>query len=129
MVVNKYNDAQISLLTSVGNLDSSPLEVSVSSKYAARGAGVNLTELKIERRPLSTLRQYDRNARTYSKKQAQQIADSIRRFGFTNPVLIADDGSNIAASTWAGLFTRVRAIQGIMSRSYLSSSGTRCGRR
>ena len=29
-----------------------------------------------------------RNARTHSKKQIRQIADSIRTFGFTNPVLI-----------------------------------------
>jgi hypothetical protein len=31
---------------------------------------------------------YPRNARTHSKKQIRQIADSIKRFGFTNPVLI-----------------------------------------
>ena len=29
-----------------------------------------------------------RNARTHSKKQIRQIADSIRTFGFTNPILI-----------------------------------------
>jgi len=33
-----------------------------------------------------------RNARTHSRKQIRQIAESIRRFGFTNPVLI--DGEN-----------------------------------
>ena len=32
------------------------------------------------------------NARTHSKKQMSQIADSIRQFGFTNPVII--DGRN-----------------------------------
>ncbi|MEQ9181053.1 MAG: ParB/Srx family N-terminal domain-containing protein, partial [Nitratireductor sp.] len=32
------------------------------------------------------------NARTHSKKQIRQIAESIRTFGFTNPVLVdADD--------------------------------------
>ncbi|MDQ2088983.1 ParB/Srx family N-terminal domain-containing protein [Marimonas arenosa] len=31
---------------------------------------------------------WSRNARTHSKKQLRQIADSIERFGFTNPVLI-----------------------------------------
>ena len=36
----------------------------------------------------ASLRPYPRNARTHSKKQIRQIADSIRRFGFTNPVLI-----------------------------------------
>ncbi len=33
---------------------------------------------------------------THSKKQIHQIADSITRFGFTNPVLISDDGEIIA---------------------------------
>ena len=36
------------------------------------------------------------NARTHSAKQVRQIADSIERFGFTNPVLIADNGTIIA---------------------------------
>ncbi|MDU8926266.1 ParB N-terminal domain-containing protein [Alisedimentitalea sp. MJ-SS2] len=34
------------------------------------------------------LKPWDRNARTHSKKQVRQIADSIESFGFTNPVLI-----------------------------------------
>ena len=38
------------------------------------------------------LRPWTRNARTHSRKQLRQIADSIERFGFTNPVLI--DGQN-----------------------------------
>jgi hypothetical protein len=45
---------------------------------------------------VSALRPYDRNARTHSKKQIRQIANSIARFGFTNPVLISDDGQIIA---------------------------------
>lgn len=43
-------------------------------------------------RSLSTLRPHERNARTHSKRQIEQIATSIRRFGFTNPVLV--DGQN-----------------------------------
>jgi hypothetical protein len=43
-----------------------------------------------------SLRPYGRNARTHSKRQIQQIADSIQRFGFNNPVLISDDGEIIA---------------------------------
>ena len=46
--------------------------------------------------PVKALRPYDRNARTHSRKQMRQIADSIKRFGFTNPVLVADDGTIIA---------------------------------
>lgn len=39
---------------------------------------------------------YPKNARTHSKKQLRQIADSIRRFGFTNPVLVDDAGMILA---------------------------------
>lgn len=49
----------------------------------------------IERTPTS-LKPYSRNARTHSKKQIKQIASSIERFGFVNPVLIGDDGEIIA---------------------------------
>lgn len=42
------------------------------------------------------LRAYTRNARTHSKRQIAQIAESIRRFGFTNPVLVSGDGEIIA---------------------------------
>jgi ParB-like chromosome segregation protein Spo0J len=50
----------------------------------------------LEARPPSELRPYARNARTHSRKQIRQIADSIERFGFTNPVLISDDDEIIA---------------------------------
>ena len=53
-----------------------------------------LTEI-IER-TLTSLKPYPRNARTHSKKQIKQIASSIERFGFVNPVLIGDDGEIIA---------------------------------
>ena len=42
----------------------------------------------VESVPVTALRPWERNARTHSKKQVRQIAESIRRFGFTNPVLI-----------------------------------------
>jgi len=42
------------------------------------------------------LRPWARNARTHSAKQLRQIADSIRAFGFTNPVLIDEDGTILA---------------------------------
>ena len=44
----------------------------------------------------SALKPNPRNPRTHSRKQLRQIADSIKRFGFTNPVLIDADGSIIA---------------------------------
>ena len=37
------------------------------------------------------LRPYPGNARSHSRKQIKLIADSIKRFGFTNPILVTDD--------------------------------------
>jgi DNA modification methylase len=50
----------------------------------------------VEHRSTGSLQPCARNARRHSKKQIKQIADSIKRFGFTNPVLIGDDGEIIA---------------------------------
>jgi ParB-like chromosome segregation protein Spo0J len=44
----------------------------------------------IVRRRCAALIPYARNARTHSDQQVAQIAASIRKFGFTNPVLIDD---------------------------------------
>jgi len=44
--------------------------------------------LSIEYRSLGSLTPLSHNARTHSKAQIRQIAESIRAFGFTNPVLI-----------------------------------------
>jgi DNA modification methylase len=54
------------------------------------------TNTAIVHQPVSALRPYPSNARTHSKKQVQQIARSIERFGFTNPVLVSDAGEIIA---------------------------------
>ena len=53
-------------------------------------------DLAIEYRDPSELVAFQANARTHSKKQIQQIAESMRRFGFTNPVLIDDQGMILA---------------------------------
>jgi ParB-like chromosome segregation protein Spo0J len=45
---------------------------------------------------VAALRPYSQNARTHSKRQIRQIADSIQKFGFTNPVLVSEDGEIIA---------------------------------
>ncbi len=50
----------------------------------------------IEDQPPGALRPYAGNARRHSKKQIRQIADSIQRFGFTNPILVSDDNEIIA---------------------------------
>ncbi|MGC2774606.1 MAG: DNA methyltransferase [Bradyrhizobium sp.] len=57
---------------------------------------MSLPSPKIEVLPLASLRPYPGNARRHSKKQVRQIAESIRRFGFTNPVLVSDQGEIIA---------------------------------
>ena len=42
----------------------------------------------IELKSVQSLHPYNANARTHSKQQINQIADSIQEFGFTNLVLI-----------------------------------------
>jgi DNA methylase/ParB-like nuclease domain len=54
------------------------------------------TNHQIELVPVSRLAPYKGNARTHSRKQIRQIADSIKRFGFTNPVLVDNGGEIIA---------------------------------
>lgn len=44
----------------------------------------------------ATLRPNPRNARTHSKKQINQIAASIRKFGFIVPIIIDDEGNIVA---------------------------------
>jgi DNA modification methylase len=52
--------------------------------------------MKIEYTFVRELRPYPGNARTHSRKQIWQIAKSIQKFGFCNPVLI-DDAKQIIA--------------------------------
>ncbi|MFO1176017.1 MAG: ParB/Srx family N-terminal domain-containing protein [Paracoccaceae bacterium] len=54
------------------------------------------TRLKIAYRKTVDLIPYAGNARTHSDKQIAQIAASIRKFGFTNPVLIDEEGGIVA---------------------------------
>jgi len=58
--------------------------------------GAIMTDLKIEYIAVNDLKPWANNARTHSKKQVKQIAASITKFKFTNPILI-DDESNILA--------------------------------
>jgi DNA modification methylase len=46
------------------------------------------SELEVVYQEIHQLAPYQRNARTHSKRQIRQIADSIGAFGFTNPVLV-----------------------------------------
>lgn len=49
-------------------------------------------DLKVVYRKVSELIPYARNARTHSDEQIERIANSIKEFGWTNPILI--DGEN-----------------------------------
>jgi hypothetical protein len=51
---------------------------------------------RIELVALSDLLPYARNSRTHSEAQVKKIVASIQEFGFTNPVLTAEDGEIIA---------------------------------
>ena len=51
---------------------------------------------QIEQIEVSSLKDYDKNARVHSEDQVEQIADSIREFGFTAPVLIDSESGIIA---------------------------------
>lgn len=53
-------------------------------------------ERKIEPIPVGQLRPYSRNARTHSRKQIRQIAESIKHFGFTLPLLIDETNMVLA---------------------------------
>lgn len=59
-------------------------------------ATTDLQKLAIEYTPIDALIPYARNSRTHSPEQVAQIAASLREFGFTNPVLIDDEGGIIA---------------------------------
>jgi len=51
---------------------------------------------QIEARDIDSLIPYANNARTHSAEQVAQVAASIKEFGFTNPVLIDEQGGIIA---------------------------------
>ncbi len=53
-------------------------------------------KLKIVYRPLQELSPYAHNARTHSPEQVAQLVESIKQFGWTNPVLIDEKGEIIA---------------------------------
>jgi len=57
---------------------------------------LNAVQRPVVMRALDALVPYARNARTHSEAQVAQIAASIREFGWTNPILIDEDGGIIA---------------------------------
>jgi DNA modification methylase len=66
------------------------------TKDRATPAQVSITLPNVHLASTADLKPSPRNARTHSKKQIRQIANSILRFGWTAPIL-ADDKGNIIA--------------------------------
>ena len=52
--------------------------------------------LRLETWPITRLIPSPRNARTHSDAQVAEIAGSIRAFGFSNPILVGEDGDIVA---------------------------------
>lgn len=57
---------------------------------------IDLSQMELVKVKIDTLKPYPENSRTHSEFQIQQIMDSMKEFGFTNPVLIDDEQTIIA---------------------------------
>jgi hypothetical protein len=55
-----------------------------------------MSNLQIQYVSPDRLRPYPGNARTHTRKQIKLIADSIKRFGFINPIIVTDDFEVVA---------------------------------
>ena len=53
-------------------------------------------QLQVEYVAIGDLKQYERNTRTHSPSQVEQLSRAITEYGFTNPVLIDEDNELIA---------------------------------
>jgi DNA modification methylase len=73
-------------------------------------------EFKIKK--LSDLSGYDSNSRTHSEEQIQQIAKSIKTFGFTNPILI-DENNGIIAGHGRALAAAILNIDNVHDKAAL----------
>jgi hypothetical protein len=56
----------------------------------------NTAALQVIHQSIGELKNHRHNARTHSKHQTRQIAESIKAFGFVNPVLLDQDNTIIA---------------------------------
>jgi DNA modification methylase len=66
--------------------------ISSSSKVRLELAGLP----RLEWAPIANIRPNPKNPRTHSKKQIRQIAASIRKFGFLNPLIVDDENMILA---------------------------------
>jgi hypothetical protein len=106
-----------------------PEQVSTLKLVTRRARRAPQTQIRpIAAVAIGQIKPHPRNARTHSKKQIRQIADSIRAVGFAAPVLIDEDGVLLAghgrleAARLLGLKT-IPAIV-IAARSYSAPNET-----
>jgi ParB-like chromosome segregation protein Spo0J len=83
----------------------------------------------VTRQALGNLAPSPHNPRTHSKHQIRQIAESIRAFGFTNPVLIDAQNQTIAGHgrVEAAKLLGMTEVPTIRLESLIESSITRPG--
>jgi DNA modification methylase len=60
------------------------------------GGELKAADVTVQALSVSQIKLDGRNSRTHSAKQIRQIANSIAAFGFTNPLLVNEDGTLIA---------------------------------
>ncbi|NVO17595.1 MAG: site-specific DNA-methyltransferase [Rhodoplanes sp.] len=88
-----------------------------------------IRDLAVEWLPTTGLRTNPRNARTHSKRQLQALAGCIREVGFTNPVIVDEDGmilaghGRVGAAKLLGLdkvpVIRIGALSEAQKRAYV----------
>ena len=98
---------------------------------APQSAGLVALAERIELWPIDRLRPYERNPRTHSEGQVDQIAASMVEFGWTNPILVDENAGILAghgrllAARELGLAEVRRAIRATCGSS-ISRLGTTC---
>jgi hypothetical protein len=84
-----------SSMKSLTNPQSQPITNADSSKSQLEPTEA-VSGLSVSYRSIASLKPYPGNARTHSAAQIRKLKESIRVFGFVNPVLIHTDGTIIA---------------------------------
>src|SRR5271167_55897 len=67
-----------------------------SNRPRRRSSSPIPSNMKIELLPIDSIHIFPNNARLHSRKQIEQIARSIERCGFVNPILVDEGGLIIA---------------------------------
>lgn len=67
---------------------------------------------KVTAREIDTLTPYAKNSRVHSERQIEQIAASIKEFGFTNPVIV-DEHDNIVAGHGRVLAAKLLGMEAV----------------